>query len=121
MATLGSIPTPTSRRFRSASELIVALKPFTATPKISLEDWQKAIDHIQEQENGEVDVYLLSIYDKSDYENISDNFLKEIIEKIQNEVTSAQQDLDDIDENLNDGKGNSGKGNTLWHHYYRID
>jgi len=57
--------------------------------------------HILEKENGEIDIYLLSIYDKSDYENISDGFLKEIVEEIQNEIADAQQDTDDIDKKLN--------------------
>lgn len=54
--------------------------------------------HLMEKENGEIDIYLLSIYDKSDYENVSENLLKEIVEEIQNEITEAQQDSDFVED-----------------------
>ena len=66
--------------------------------------------HLLEKENGEIDIYLLSIYDKSDYENISERLLKEIVEEVQNEITEAQQDSD-CNENIeseDDEKNNGG-------------
>ncbi len=50
--------------------------------------------HVLEKENGEIDIYLLSIYDKSDYENISEALLKQIVEEVQSEIAGAQQDSD---------------------------
>jgi hypothetical protein len=35
--------------------------------------------HIHESENGDILVFLLSIYDKSEMQNISDNFIKDLI------------------------------------------
>ena len=51
-----------------------------------------------------IDVYLLSIYDKSEYENISDSLLKSLIAEIQKELEELNnpsniEEIDEIDEN----------------------
>jgi mRNA-degrading endonuclease RelE of RelBE toxin-antitoxin system len=49
----------------------------------------RVITHIyirETQENNPTEVYLLSIYDKSDFESISDKFLKQLIADIQNQI-----------------------------------
>ena len=52
-----------------------------------------------------VDVYLLSIYDKSDYENISDKHLKNLVDEVQKEIEqeddSIEDENDSIDEDSN--------------------
>ena len=48
--------------------------------------------HIQETEDNEQVVYLISIYDKSDYENISDNFIRQMIDEIETEIESSDDD-----------------------------
>lgn len=40
----------------------------------------------------ETEVYLLSIYDKSDYENISDKLLKQLIEDIEEDINTENED-----------------------------
>lgn len=39
--------------------------------------------HIKEVENDSKIVFLISIYDKSDYENISDGFIQQIVNEIE--------------------------------------
>ncbi len=48
--------------------------------------------HIEETEDNEQVVYLISIYDKSDYENISDNFIQQMIDEIETEIESSDDD-----------------------------
>lgn len=48
--------------------------------------------HIEETEDNEQVVYLISIYDKSDYENISDNFIRQMIDEIETEIESSNDD-----------------------------
>ena len=48
--------------------------------------------HIEETEDDEQAVYLISIYDKSDYENISDNFIQQMIDEIETEIESSEDD-----------------------------
>jgi len=48
--------------------------------------------HIEETKENEQVVYLISIYDKSDYENISDNFIQQIIDEIEKENESSDDD-----------------------------
>ena len=48
--------------------------------------------HIEETEDNEQFVYLISIYDKSDYENISDNFIRQMIDEIETEIESSNDD-----------------------------
>lgn len=40
----------------------------------------------------ETEVYLLSIYDKSDYENISDKILKQLINSIEDDINNENED-----------------------------
>ena len=49
--------------------------------------------HIEETEDNEHVVYLISIYDKSDYENISDNFIQQMIDEIETEIESSDDDF----------------------------
>jgi mRNA-degrading endonuclease RelE of RelBE toxin-antitoxin system len=48
--------------------------------------------HIEKTEENEQVVYLISIYDKSDYENISDNFIRHMIDQIEIEIESSDDD-----------------------------
>ena len=48
--------------------------------------------HIEETEDNEQVVYLVSIYDKSNYENISDNFIRQMINEIETEIESSNDD-----------------------------
>jgi mRNA-degrading endonuclease RelE of RelBE toxin-antitoxin system len=48
--------------------------------------------HIEETEDKEQVVYLISIYDKLDYENISDNFIRQMIDQIETEIESSDED-----------------------------
>ena len=48
--------------------------------------------HIEETEDNQQVVYLISIYDKSDYENISDNFIQQMIDEIETEIESSDDD-----------------------------
>jgi len=48
--------------------------------------------HIEETVDNEHIVYLISIYDKSDYENISDNFIQQMIDEIETEIESSDDD-----------------------------
>jgi len=48
--------------------------------------------HIEKTEDNEQVVYLISIYDKSDYENISDNFIRQMIDQIETEIESSDDD-----------------------------
>jgi len=55
--------------------------------------------------NIETEVYLLSIYDKSDYENISDKLIKQLIENIQinieeEEIDGSEDENDDQEEEI---------------------
>ena len=45
---------------------------------------------IEDLNSEELDVYLLSIYDKSDFANISDNLLKHLIKEIQEEINKEE-------------------------------
>jgi mRNA-degrading endonuclease RelE of RelBE toxin-antitoxin system len=45
--------------------------------------------HIEETEVNLQVVYLISIYDKSDYENIADNFLQQMIDDIRRALDSS--------------------------------
>ena len=46
---------------------------------------------IQEIDEDNTIVYLLSIYDKSDYENISDKQLKSLIDDVQTEIEQSEE------------------------------
>ena len=48
--------------------------------------------HVEENGDNEQVVYLISIYDKSDYENISDNFIRQMIDEIEIEIESSDDD-----------------------------
>ena len=48
--------------------------------------------HVEENGDNEQVVYLISIYDKSDYENISDNFIRQMIDQIETEIESSDDD-----------------------------
>lgn len=48
--------------------------------------------HIEETEDNEQVVYLVSIYDKSNYENISDYFIRQMIDEIETEIESSNDD-----------------------------
>lgn len=48
--------------------------------------------HVEETKDKEQVVYLISIYDKSDYENISDNFIQQMIDEIETEIESSDDD-----------------------------
>jgi mRNA-degrading endonuclease RelE of RelBE toxin-antitoxin system len=48
--------------------------------------------HIETTEDNEQVVYLISIYDKSDYENISDNFIQQMIDEIEAEIETSDDD-----------------------------
>jgi mRNA-degrading endonuclease RelE of RelBE toxin-antitoxin system len=48
--------------------------------------------HFEKTEENEQVVYLISIYDKSDYENISDNFIRQMIDQIETEIESSDDD-----------------------------
>ena len=47
---------------------------------------------IEKTEDNQQVVYLISIYDKSDYENISDNFIGQMIDEIDTEIESSDDD-----------------------------
>jgi len=47
---------------------------------------------IEKTEDNEQVVYLISIYDKSDYENISDSFIEQMIVEIETEIESSDDD-----------------------------
>ena len=62
------------------------------------------LHEIVENDEGELFVYLLSIYDKSDKENISDNFLVTLIDDIdfdieEDNVDESKSTDKDLDEN----------------------
>ena len=48
------------------------------------------VDVFLAHQDDETDVYILSIYDKSDSENIADNFLTDLVEEIQEEVEKME-------------------------------
>jgi len=48
------------------------------------------VDVFLVHEDAETDVYMLSIYDKSDSENIAENFLTDLVEDIQEEVEKME-------------------------------
>ena len=41
---------------------------------------------------GDIDVYLLSIYDKSDRENISNQLIYQIVDEVQSELKQTAQE-----------------------------
>ena len=47
---------------------------------------------VQEIDEENIDLYLLSIYDKSDYENISDKLLKSLVREIQQEIENNRKE-----------------------------
>ena len=47
---------------------------------------------VQELDDKNIDLYLLSIYDKSDYENISDKLLRSLVQEIQQEIEENRKD-----------------------------
>ena len=59
---------------------------------------------IQEIDEDNTNVYLLSIYDKSDYENISDKQLKSLIDDVQTEIEQSEENDESLEENDNDQK-----------------
>lgn len=48
--------------------------------------------HVEKTEDNVQIVYLISIYDKSDYANIPDNFIKQMIDEIEAEFESSDED-----------------------------
>ena len=54
---------------------------------------------IQEIDEDNTNVYLLSIYDKSDYENISDKQLKSLIDDVQTEIEQSKENDESPEEN----------------------
>ena len=54
---------------------------------------------IQEIDEDNTIVYLLSIYDKSDYENISDKQLKSLIDDVQTEIEQSEENDESPEEN----------------------
>ena len=54
---------------------------------------------IQEIDEDNTNVYLLSIYDKSDYENISDKQLKSLIDDVQTEIEQSEENDESPEEN----------------------
>jgi len=48
------------------------------------------VDVFLAHQDDETDVYILSIYDKSDRENIADNFLTDLVEEIQEEAEKME-------------------------------
>lgn len=59
---------------------------------------------IQEIDEDNTNVYLLSIYDKSDYENISDKQLKSLIDDVQTEIEQSKENDESPEENDIDQK-----------------
>ena len=47
---------------------------------------------VQELDDENIALYLLSIYDKSDYENISDKLLRSLVQEIQQEIEENRKD-----------------------------
>lgn len=48
--------------------------------------WEIAVENIADEDNSETIIFLASIYDKSDEENISDNDIKYLIDEIQDMI-----------------------------------
>lgn len=57
---------------------------------------------IEELNSEDLDVYLLSIYDKSDFANISESLLKHLIKEIQEEISEEELIDNEEEEEKND-------------------
>lgn len=68
---------------------------------------------VKEGDKDETDVFLLSIYDKSEYENISDKLLINLIQEIQSEIDegkeSSSEDDKSEEKNLQDDNSSTGE------------
>lgn len=53
---------------------------------------------IEQESEEETNVYLLSIYDKSDFENISDKLLRNLIEEVQSEIKEDKKEAHQTEE-----------------------
>lgn len=64
---------------------------------------------VKEESEDETDVFLLSIYDKSEYENISDKLLRNLIQEIQSEIGEGKERSSE-DKNSQDDKNTEEDG-----------